>query len=173
MQRQKLRLKGTFRALSSSNGPCPWGPIPRALQGAEVISPLARAKWDEDAKSKGGRQRDFKEVKERKWLPSSGTGWATGLTGAQKGLAAQGAAGVAREVSVCQLVPIDTLLPLLSILTLVLERQRALPLWGMEVGLRMPWVRRPTLNHRALGPGSPSQAAEGGGGLPSPSPSAW
>lgn len=29
---------------------------------------------DEDAKSKGGRQKDFKEVKERKWLPSSGTG---------------------------------------------------------------------------------------------------
>lgn len=62
-----------------------------------------------------GRQR-----KERMWLPSRGAGWATGLTRTQKGLATQGAVGVAGEGSSGQLVAVDTFLSLSSLLTFVL-----------------------------------------------------
>lgn len=86
-------------------------------------------KWDEDATGKGGHEREGEAIKERKWLPTRGLGRATGLTRAQKGFATQGAAGVAEEGSLRQLVPVDTFLPLSSILTLVLCRRWVLPLW--------------------------------------------
>lgn len=75
---------------------------------------------DKNAKSKGGHESDLEEVKQRRWLPSGGTGWATRLTRVQKEFAAQGAVGVAEEGSSCQLVAVDTFLPLSSILTFVL-----------------------------------------------------
>ena len=111
------------------------------------------------------------EVRQRKWPPSRATGWATGLTRTQKRLATQRAAGVAREGSSSQLVPVDTFFPLAHILTFVLLMHRGLALLGTEVDLRMPCASIPTWNYRALGPGTPWQAGEGRAGPPNPWPS--
>ena len=118
----------------------------------------------------GGHGSDLEEVRQRKWLPSRATGWATGLTRAQKRFATQRAAGVAREGSSSQLVPVDTFFPLSRILTFVLLMHRGLPLLGTGVDLRMSCVSLPTWNHRALGPGTSWQAGEGREGPPTPGP---
>lgn len=84
--------------------------------------------WKEDAKMEGGRGNNLGEVRQKKWLPSRVTGWATGLTRAQKRFATQRAAGVAREGSSSQLVPVDTFFPFSRILTFVLLMHWGLPL---------------------------------------------
>ena len=94
-------------------------------------------------------------MKERKWLPSRGMGWATRLTRAQKRFATQRAAGVAREGSLSQLVPVDTFFPLSSILTFVFQKHWALPLLGTEVGLRMLCASGLASSQRDLEPGAP------------------
>lgn len=84
-------------------------------------------------------------------------GWATRLTRAQKRFATQGAAGVAKDGSSSQLVPVDTFLPLSSILTLVLQKHWALALFGTEGGMRMPCASSSTSNPGLWGQAHPNK----------------
>ena len=86
----------------------------------------------------GGHGSNLREVRQRMWLPSRATGWATGLTRAQKRFATHRAAGVAREGSSSQLVPVDTFFPLSRILTFVLLMHWGLPCWGQRWTLECP-----------------------------------
>lgn len=122
--------------------------------GSWVSLRLAGVKWGGEATSKGGHEERFRGSKGDGVAAIGGPGRATGLTRAQEGFAAQGAAGVAEEGSSRQLVPVDAFLPLSGILSLVFWLSRALPLRGAETNLRTPCAFRPPWHHRALGSGA-------------------
>lgn len=113
-----LKLKGNLASCNLTKWYLPLGTW--CSSGSVGQPTLGQGEMGQECKEQGEQESDLEEVKERKWLPSRGTGWATRLTRAQKGFTTQGTVGVAGEGSLCQLVAIDTLLPLSSILTFVL-----------------------------------------------------